>query len=51
VEIFSEVEADGKQVDADVASLAGFEAMGFHVLHQFDEIRCDAATFTMQAPS
>jgi hypothetical protein len=36
-------------VDADVANLAGFEAMGFDVLHQFDQISCDAASFTMQA--
>jgi beta-N-acetylhexosaminidase len=29
----------------------GLSAMGFECLHQFDEVSCDATTFTMQPPS
>jgi beta-N-acetylhexosaminidase len=37
------------QMDGD-GNFDGLTAMGFDVLHRFDEIICDAATFTMQAP-
>lgn len=29
----------------------GFSAMGFEVLHNFDEVSCDAATWTMMPPA
>ncbi|KAF2672960.1 glycoside hydrolase [Microthyrium microscopicum] len=29
----------------------GLSAMGFSVLHKFDEVSCDATTFTMQPPN
>ena len=29
----------------------GLSAMGFSVLHSFEEVSCDAATFAIMAPS
>lgn len=38
------------QMDGD-GNFDGLSAMGFSVLHTFDEVSCDAATWTMVPPS
>lgn len=38
------------QMDGD-GNFDGFSAMGFEVLHNFEEVSCDAATWTMIPPS
>lgn len=38
------------QIDGD-GGFDGLSAMGFNVLHNFEEVSCDAATWTMVPPS
>lgn len=42
--------ADNQQMDGD-GGFDGLSAMGFSVLHNFEEVSCDAATWTMVPPS
>lgn len=39
-----------RQMDGD-GNFDGFSAMGFEVLHNFEEVSCDAATWTMIPPA
>jgi hypothetical protein len=41
--------AGRKQMDGD-GNFDGLSAMGFSVLHNFEEVSCDAATWTMVPP-
>lgn len=38
------------QIDGD-GNVDGLNAMGFNVLYDFEEVSCDAATWTMVPPS
>ena len=38
------------QIDGD-GNFDGLSAMGFSALHNFEEVSCDAATWTMVPPS
>lgn len=42
--------ANDQQMDGD-GNFDGLSAMGFNVLHNFEEVSCDAATWTMVPPS
>jgi len=47
---FYSARADLFQMDGD-GNFDGLSAMGFSVLHNFEEVSCDAATWTMVPPS
>jgi beta-N-acetylhexosaminidase len=49
--VFSRLYSNNETLQMDDGNFDGLSAMGFDVLHRFDEIICDAATFSMQAPS
>lgn len=43
-------EADDIQMDGD-GNFDGFSSMGFDVMHNFEEVSCDAATWTTIPPA